>query len=105
MYEDEDVGVGVEVEGDRLEADLGPPVVVVVVLEEVGEVGKDFANVPAFPPIDSGLRRSLERRRSSLDGEDEVEDNEDVEGALKEKFNELIIDISPSLNSREISPS
>lgn len=103
VYEEEDAGIGVEVEGDRLEADFGPPVVVVIL--EVGEVGNDFADAPAFPPIDSGLRRSLERRRSSLDGEDEDEDDEDVEGALKEKFNELITDTSPSLNPREISPS
>lgn len=99
-----------EFESDRFVAHFGPPAVVDL---DVGEVGNDFAKVPAFPPIDSGFRKSLDRRRPSLDGVDEGSGADDIndvkeeggEEALKEKSNELIIDISPSLNSLEISPS
>lgn len=115
MYEEDEVGVGVgvvlEFEGERPEADFDPPALVVA--WDVGDVGKDFADLPAFPPIDNGLSKFVDRRRSSLDGVDEVKGaddvNEDVEEegeeVLKEKSNELIIDISQSPNSLEISTS
>lgn len=115
MYEEDDVGVGVEVvleyEGERLETDFAPPAPVVA--RNVGDVGKDFADLPAFPPIDNGLSKSLDRRRSSLGGVDKVEGTDDVnedveeegEEVLKEKSSELIIDMSLSPNSLNISPS